>query len=115
MATASAPTPTIDETNTAELAAHNVLGLIATHPGHFGRVRTARIVGGFAVQLDSPETTSSTAPYTSAVLNWSLRSMVDLIDALLHGGLLAQTTGQRPTLVLTRVGFRALDALDQTP
>jgi len=40
--------------------------------------------------------------------------MVDLIDALLNGGLLAQTTGQRPTLALTRAGFRALDTLDQT-
>ena len=113
--TTATPIPTetrVDEVNTAERAAHNALALIANHPGQFGRLRCARIVGGFSVNFDSPETAATIAPHASVVLNWSLRAMVDLIDALLHGGLLAQTTGQRPTLVLTRAGFRALDALD---
>jgi len=43
---------------------------------------------------------------------WRLADLCDLIDALLSGGLLERTPGMRPTLVLTRAGHRALDALE---
>lgn len=95
----------------AEVAAHAILELAATHPGQFGRLRTARLVGGYAVSLDD-DTETSTAPYTRAVRHWTLGDLVALVDALLAGGLLAQTTRQRPTLALTRAGHRALDALE---
>jgi hypothetical protein len=111
--TSITPTAPADR-ESAEVAAHAALELIASHPGKFGRLRTARLIGGYTVQFDEPDLARTTAPFASAVLNWSLRDTVELIDALLAGGLVAQTTGPRPTLVLTRPGFRALEALDQT-
>lgn len=106
-------TPT--EQDPAEVAAHAILGLAGAHPGRFGRLRTARVVAGYAVPLDDTPTAEAIAPYTAAVSGWSLRDAVTLVDALLTGELLAQTVGQRPTLALTRAGHRALDALDQPP
>lgn len=110
--TASLPTP--EEQTSAEVAAHAILELVATHPGQFGRLRTARLVSGYAVPLDDPDVVASTTPYTSVVVHWPLRDAVMLADALISGGLIAQTTGMRPTLVLTRAGHRSLDALEQT-
>lgn len=101
--------PTIES---AETAAHGVLGLVADHPGKFGRLRTARIISGHAVPLDDPDLEAATATYTGVARGWLVRDTVDLVDALINGGLIAQTTGPRPTLALTRAGFRALEALD---
>jgi hypothetical protein len=108
----TATIPTTDEQTDAEVAAHAILELAATHAGQFGRLRAARIVGGYAVQLDE-QVAASIAPNSSIVFHWSLRDLVSLVDALLVGGLLMQTAGQRPTLVVTRAGHRALDALEQ--
>jgi hypothetical protein len=99
--------------SSSELAAHAVLELAATHPGQFGRLRCSRLITGHPVPIDN-ETTESTHPYTGIVNDWTLRDAVDLIDALLAGGLLTQTIGARPTLVLTRAGHRALDALQDS-
>jgi hypothetical protein len=107
--TATVTEPT---TETAELAARAILGLVAAHPGTFGRMRTARLVSGHAVPLDDPDIEATTATYTGVARGWALRDAVGLVDALIHGGLIAQTNGPRPTLALTRAGFRALDALD---
>ena len=110
----TATLPTAEEQTSAEVAAHAILELVATHPGQFGRLRTARLVAGYAVPLDDPDVVASTSPYTSVVLHWPLRDTVLLTDALIDGGLITQTTGMRPTLVLTRAGHRALDALEQS-
>jgi len=107
--TQTTPPPAAAEL-TVERAAHQALRLTAEHPGTFGRLRTARIIAGY--RIDDTDTYTT---YASPVANWTLRDAVSLIDALLTGGLLAQTCGPRPTLVLTRAGFRALDALDTPP
>lgn len=107
--TATVTEPTME---TAEIAARGALGLIAAHPGKFGRQRTARIISGHAVALDDPSLEGTTAVYTAVAASWTLGNTVDLVDALIDGGLIAQTGGPRPTLALTRAGFRALDALE---
>lgn len=111
----TATLPSTKGQTAAEAAAHAILELVATHPGHFGRLRSSRIVGGFAVPVDDPDVIASTRPYSSVALQWTLQDLVALVDALLSGGLLSQTTGARPTLVVTRAGHRALDALESVP
>lgn len=96
----------------AETVAWSVLGLIASHPGQIGRLRSARIISGYPMDHDDPELARSATPFASVVVDWSLRGTISLIDALVDGGLLTQTAGARPLLVLTRAGFHALEALD---
>ncbi len=95
----------------AEAVARAALGLVASHPGQFGRLRTARVIAGYAVDHDGPAVTSTTTPYASVAIDWTIRDTVALIDATINGGLLTQTAGPRPTLVFTQPEFRALDAL----
>lgn len=89
-----------------EAVAHAVLRLTGEQPGQLGRVRTARVVLGKETELEY-----DTRPYAVAE-GWLLRHVVELIDALIEGNILAQTTGPRPTLVLTLPGFCALEALE---
>jgi hypothetical protein len=93
----------------SEDLAYGILNLVAKHPGRYGRMRVTRIVGGFVV----PERADDTHDLlTYAVENdWTIRDLVCLVDALIHGGLIEQTPGPRPTLVLPIAGFRAYDAL----
>ena len=95
-----------DEQPTPERTAHAILKLAADIPGTYGRLRTARVVIGHEVDADA-----ELATYAVAAGN-TIRETVELIDALIAGGLITQTAGQRPTLVLTRPGFRALEALE---
>lgn len=116
-----------DDNDHTEAFAHAALRVTGTFPGHFGRLRVARIIGGFAVTntdvdksaLDAfnvqPEPQDMDTEQLNAPQPWTLREIVQLVDALLAGGLLTQTTGARPTMVLTRAGHRALDALDAEP
>lgn len=111
MRTSLPPAPTDSHRTEAEVAAHAILELVATHPGQFGRLRTARIVAGYAVPINDEDMAQNLAPFTAIVKHWTIRDTVDLVDAMVSGALLAQTSGIRPTLVLTRAGHRALDAL----
>jgi hypothetical protein len=95
----------------AEAAAHALLRLVADHPGQMGRMRAARLIGGYAVPHREEVDARRLAQY-SIELDWTLRDIVRLVDAVLGGGLMAQTAGPRPVLVLTRPGFRALEALE---
>lgn len=95
----------------AEAAAHALLRMVAEHPGQMGRLRAARIVGGFAVPWRDDEEAAQLARY-AVELTWPLREITRLVDALIGGGLVAQTPGPRPVLVLTRPGFRTLEALE---
>lgn len=95
----------------AEAASHAILRMVGDFPGQMGRLRAARLVGGFAVQHHSPEEAAQLAAY-AIDLDWPMREVTRLVDALIAGRLLAQTPGPRPVLVLTRAGFRALEALD---
>lgn len=99
------------DTITTEAVAHAMLRLVADMPGQMGRLRAARIVGGYAVPTLDEQAPSRLAAYAVEVA-WPIRASVALLDALIDGGLLTQTMGQRPTLVLTRAGHRALDALE---
>jgi hypothetical protein len=96
---------------TAEAAAHAVLRLVADMPGQMGRLRASRVVGGYHVPTPDELIAHRLRAY-ALELPWGLRDTVELVDALLDGGLMAQTIGQRPTLVLTRSGHRALEALE---
>lgn len=109
---------TIDDTQPApstgegsEAAAHSLLRMIGDHPGKMGRLRAARIVGGYSVAHSDDEERAELAKYV-VDLDWPLREITRLVDALISGGLVAQTHGPRPTLVLTRAGFRSLEALE---
>ena len=97
----------------SEVVAHALLRLAAERPGHMGRDRAARIVGGFAVAFRDPEEQASYEAYIVA-RDWRKRELVELVDALIDGGLIAQTVGPRPLLVLTRAGHHALNALEGT-
>lgn len=109
---------TIDDTPPApstgagsEAAAHALLRMIGEHPGVMGRLRAARIVGGYAVPYRDEDEQNDLAQYV-VQLDWPLREITRLVDALITGRLLAQTPGPRPVLVLTRAGHRTLDALE---
>lgn len=95
----------------SEAAAHALLRLIGEHPGQMGRLRAARIIGGFTVPYRDADDARELAPYAIR-LDWTLREITRLVDALINGRLVAQTPGPRPVLVLTRAGFRALEALE---
>jgi hypothetical protein len=98
----------------AEAAAHAILRMVADLPGHMGRLRASRIVGGYAVPLRDEEDAADLAAY-AVQLDWPLREITRLVDALLNGGFLRQTPGPRPVLVITRAGFRTLEALEAGP
>lgn len=102
-----------DDGVTAEAAAHALLRMVGDLPGQMGRLRAARVVGGYSLPGadENPELVAQLAPYAVAV-QWPLRETVRLIDALIDGGLVARTAGPRPVLMLTRAGHRALDALE---
>lgn len=95
----------------AEAGAHAVLRLVCDLPGSMGRLRVARVVGGFSVPFREETPPELLARY-AVELGWPLREVIALVDAMLDGGLLVQTIGARPTLVLTRAGFLALHALE---
>lgn len=97
--------------DSAEVAAHQILKLIANMPGAIGRLRAARIIGGFEIPF-SEETPPEMLEQYSIDLGWPLREYAALVDAMIGGGLITQTSGARPTLVLTRAGFMALVALE---
>ena len=94
-----------------EAVVHAILRVTGDMPGCMGRLRVARVVSGFAITGPDDETVARLARY-SLDDGWPLKRTVELVDALLDGGLLAQTVGPRPTLALTRSGFRALEALE---
>ena len=100
-----------DEPVRSEAAAHALLRMVGDHPGQMGRLRAARIVGAFAVPFRDEDEADRLAGY-AVDLDWPLRELVRLVDALITGGLVTQTPGPRPVLVLTRPGFRALEALE---
>jgi hypothetical protein len=109
------PTSTILSTDiTMEAVAHALLRLVADYPGTLGRVRAARVVGGYAV-AGADELQARRFNAYAVHVPWPLAGLVDLVDAMLDGGLLAQTAGARPVLVLTRAGHHALDALEAHP
>jgi hypothetical protein len=95
----------------AEAAAHALLRLVAEHPGQMGRLRAARIVGGYPVPHRDDEEAAALVQY-AVHLDWPLREITRLVDALITGRLVTQTPGPRPVLVLTRSGFRTLEALE---
>lgn len=97
----------------AEAAAHALLRLVGEHPGQMGRLRAARIIGGYAVAWRDDEDAAELARY-AVELEWPLREITRLVDAMISGRLVAQTPGPRPVLVLTRAGFRALEALERS-
>jgi hypothetical protein len=94
-----------------EAAAHAMLRLVGEHPGQMGRLRAARLIGGYPVPHRDAEEAASLTAY-AVELTWPLREITRLVDVLIEGRLMAQTPGPRPVLVLTRAGFRALEALE---
>lgn len=96
---------------TTEAAAHAILRLVADMPGTVGRIRAARITGGYQVTAPDELVAHRLRAY-SMELPWGISETVRLIDAMVAGGLMATTMSSRPTLVLTRSGFRALEALE---
>lgn len=89
----------------AETAAHSLLQLVCDRPGQMGRLRAARVISGFHIAYREDEDAESFSKYAVPALDWPLREVTRLVDAMIEGGLVAQTPGPRPTLVLTRAGF----------
>ena len=112
MTTTPHTTPTDAQWCTSEHVARIALTLIADHPGQIGPLRCARIVGGFTIPTTCDEQRELFEQYAIPDLGWTLRTVKELVEALQRGGLLASTAGPRPTLVLTRAGHRALEALE---
>lgn len=117
----------LQEDIATEAAAHAVLRLVADRPGRVGRIRAARVVGGRPVSTPSSgdgavhETDARAGALDADDLSayavahpWRLADLCGLVDALIEGGMLDRTVGMRPTLVLTRAGFRALEALERS-
>jgi len=98
----------------AEAAAHSLLRMVGDHPGQMGRMRAARLVGGYRVP-HRDERDAEVLGRFAVHLEWPLREIVRLVDSMIQGGLVTQTVGPRPVLVLTRAGFQALIALESAP
>ncbi len=98
---------------TLEALAHAVLRVIGDHPGQLGRLRAARVASSRAVAGMDEVQGARLARY-GVSSDLPLRSVVELVDAMVDGGLLHRTSGPRPVLVLTRAGHHALDALEAT-
>lgn len=98
----------------AEAVAHALLRLVGDHPGQMGRLRAARIVGGYPVPYRDGTDAIDQASFAVEV-GWPLREFTRLVDSLISGRLVAQTAGPRPVLVLTRSGHRTLEALEGAP
>ena len=98
----------------SEAAAHALLRIVGDFPGQMGRVRAARLIGGYRVQHHDSAESEQLGRY-AVNLSWPLREIVRLVDAMLDGGLVTKTAGPRPVLVLTRAGFQALQALESPP
>lgn len=94
-----------------ELLCKKLMQLVADQPGHYGRLLAARIIGGSFLPAEGVMDIAVSERYMVDT-ELPLRELVALVDSMLAGGLLVQTLGQRPTLVLTRAGHRALDALE---
>lgn len=94
-----------------ELLAHKILELVGDYPGQMGRLRTSRLVGGYWVLHRDDQEAKALAEY-SVETSLPLREIARLVDLLIEGKLISQTSPPRPTLVLTRAGHRALEALD---
>lgn len=101
----------VETNNSADVIAFNLLRMVAEHPGQMGRLRAARIIGGYPVPWREPEDAAKMVSYAVST-EWRLRELVDFVDVMLDSGLLAATAGPRPSLVLTRAGFRALEAIE---
>jgi len=86
------------EQNTV-IVTHAILRLIADHPAQFGRIRAARNIQGKDLELSA----------YAIDTDWPLQSVVFVIDAMIDGGLLAQSPlhHTRP-LTLTVLGFQTL-------
>lgn len=94
----------------SEYVAYQLLRLAAEHPGTCGRLRMARIIGNYAVPFHDDADAEQYASYRTD-LGWPLRELTRLVDALITGGLLAQSVGPRPVVCITRAGCRTLEAL----
>lgn len=91
----------------AERFAHAALATTQAHPGVFGRLTLARIIGGHPLPR---ELAARTRPSHQVESTWKLREIVCLIDALVAGGLLH--TSDNHHLRPTNAGERALHALE---
>jgi hypothetical protein len=94
--------------DTSEVAAHAALRLVAEYPGCMGRTRAVRVLRG----LEAPVPGDDVDGVWAVADDWTVRDTSALVDAMTDGGLVTVTPGARPTLVLTRSGHRALDALE---
>lgn len=95
----------------AEEGAHQLLRLVGDRPGDCGRLRAARIIGGYPIPYRDDADRAELSKY-AVPLDMPLREITRLVDAMIAGALIVQTPGPRPTLVLTRAGFRVLEALE---
>lgn len=93
-----------------EAVTHALMHLVGDQPARHGRIRCARILAGRSVD-DGVDAASDYRRYAIAHEH-TVPQLVALIDSLIDGGLVDRTPGVRPTLVLTRAGHRALDALE---
>ena len=107
-------TTTTDTSTDLNAIAFAVLRIAGELPGRVGRTRAARIIGGYPTALRESESEQQFARYTLTSCAPHLRAIVDVIDAMVTGGLVALSDSPRPLLVLTRAGHRALDALEAT-
>lgn len=95
----------------AEAAAHALLRLVGEHPGQMGRLRAARLIGGYPVPHRDEQEAVQLGRY-AVQLDWPLREITRLVDTIIGSGMIVQTPGPRPVLVLTRPGHRTLEALE---
>lgn len=87
--------------------ANAILAYVGEHPGIAGRLRVARIIGGYTVphREDDPDWSTYACEAASEL---PLRAITRHIDELVRQDRLRQTPGPRPVLVLTLTGYDAL-------
>ncbi len=94
----------------AEVVMHAALRFVGEYPALIGRLRLARLLGGYQHGLDENQVPA--CEMYEVASGWRIGQIIELIDSGIQGGLLVRTPGARPALVLTRAGFRALEVLE---
>lgn len=89
-----------------------ILAFTADYPATFGRHRMARVLVGNVNEDDLDRVPE--LPVRGALEGETQVSVVKAIDALIDGGAIVASYGDRPRLALTRRGWSYLAALEMT-
>jgi len=88
------------------------LGAVRRFSGRIGAANVAAVLAGADTKWVREKSWVRELPFFSALAGWSQERVRDLLSELLVEGLAAQSSGEYPTLVLTRRGAQVLEGTE---